>query len=516
MKPATLKCAVYTRKSTERGLEQDFNTLDAQREACLAYITSQKSEGWVSVKHLYDDGGYSGGSMDRPALNLLLEDIKAGKVNVVVVYKIDRLTRSLTDFAKLVEVFDQCGVSFVSVTQSFNTTTSMGRLTLNVLLSFAQFEREVIGERIRDKIAASKKKGMWMGGHPMLGYDIVERQLVINRSEAENIRYIFDRYLELKTIRRLQADLEARGITSKTWTSRAGRVHVGKPYGYGALHHLLSNPVYAGCIGHRGEVHEGQHEAIIPKEKWQQVQDLLQGNAVMPRGHKKQRMKNILKGKIFGADGMLYTPVRTNRHSRHYRYYVRRDVVQGTVSRTNVHARLPAHEIEDLILNALVAELADPEKLAHVLGIDVAANLGIFIQASKKVGSIVDLHTAVQKVVVEPDLVTMDISAKDLAACINADFSVALLAEEKAIHKIQIPFHTRRAHRGAVTMLSGDGSDLLDMPKSRLESLVRGIIWRDEHFKGKRFCEIAKENNCSRSFVIQLIEKSFRLPSLVK
>lgn len=203
MKPAIQKCAVYTRKSTDKGLEQDFNTLDAQREACLAFIASQKSEGWVAQKQHYDDGGYSGGSIDRPALQQLLEDVKAGKINVVVVYKIDRLTRSLADFAKLVEIFDQHGVSFVSVTQSFNTTTSMGRLTLNVLLSFAQFEREVIGERIRDKIAASKKKGMWMGGNPMLGYDIKNRQLMINESEAKTIRYIFDRYIELKSVRQL-------------------------------------------------------------------------------------------------------------------------------------------------------------------------------------------------------------------------------------------------------------------------------------------------------------------------
>lgn len=509
MKPATLKCAVYTRKSTERGLEQDFNTLDAQREACLAYIASQKSEGWLPVKHLYDDGGYSGGSMDRPALNLLLEDIKAGQVNVVVVYKIDRLTRSLTDFAKLVEVFDQYGVSFVSVTQSFNTTTSMGRLTLNVLLSFAQFEREVIGERIRDKIAASKKKGMWMGGHPMLGYDIVERQLVVNRAEAESIRYLFDRYLELKTIKRLQADLEAKGITSKTWTSRAGRVHVGKPYGYGALHHLLSNPVYAGCIGHRGEIHEGQHEAIIPKEKWQQVQDLLQSNAVAPRGHKKQSMKNILKGKIFGADGMIYTPVRTNRHGRHYRYYVRRDVVQGQKSKMGAHARLPAHEIEGLVLNAIVTEMKEPENLAQMLGVALATNLNALVQASGQGTAIGTLHRAVQKAVVGRDCVTIDVAAKDLAACIDAELGIVLSATTEGVYRIEVPFHTLRARRGgAVVMQAGDGSDPLDLPKSKLESLVKGVICRDKHFRGNSFVEIAKEYGCSRSFIISLIGKS--------
>lgn len=505
------KCAVYTRKSTERGLEQDFNTLDAQREACLAYIASQKSEGWVPVKHLYDDGGYSGGSMDRPALNLLLEDIRAGKINVVVVYKIDRLTRSLTDFAKLVEVFDQYGVSFVSVTQSFNTTTSMGRLTLNVLLSFAQFEREVIGERIRDKIAASKKKGMWMGGHPMLGYDIVDRQLVVNKAEAESIRYIFDRYLELKTIRRLQADLETKGITSKTWTSRAGRVHDGKPYGYGALHHLLSNPVYSGCIGHRGEIHEGQHEAIIPKEKWQQVQDLLQGNAVAPRGHKKQSMKNILKGKIFGTDGMIYTPVRTNRHGRHYRYYVRRDVVQGKASETGARARLPAHEIEELVLNAVVTEMKEPEKLAYMLEVDAETNLEILMHSSKKIDSMVNLYRAVQKIVVGSDWMTVDVSAKNLAACIDEGLGIVFPIQEDTIRQLQVPYRAKRAHRGAVVILGGDREDPLDIPKSRLGSLVRGVVWRDEYLKGLSFRRIAKVNKVDESYVRKLIDMSLLL-----
>lgn len=213
------------------------------------HITSQKSEGWAPVKHHYDDGGYSGGSLDRPALNLLLEDIRAGKINVVVVYKIDRLTRSLTDFAKLVETFDQYNVSFVSVTQSFNTTTSMGRLTLNVLLSFAQFEREVIGERIRDKIAASKKKGMWMGGCPPMGYDIKDRNLVINEREVQDVRYIFDRYLEVGSVARLADGLKEKDIRSKSWVSRTGRIYTGRHYGFGGLHHLLSNPVYAGyCL----------------------------------------------------------------------------------------------------------------------------------------------------------------------------------------------------------------------------------------------------------------------------
>ena len=510
MKPPAQKCAIYTRKSTERGLDQEFNTLDAQRESCLAFITSQKSEGWVPVHHLYDDGGYSGGTMDRPALNLLLDDIRSGKINIVVVYKIDRLTRSLTDFAKLVEVFDRHGVSFVSVTQSFNTTTSMGRLTLNVLLSFAQFEREVIGERIRDKVAASKKKGMWMGGHPMLGYDIVDRQLVLNRNEAETIRGIFDGYLELGTIARLQAHLEAKGITSKSWASRAGRKHIGQPYGCGALHHLLSNPVYAGCIGHKGAVYEGKHDAIIPKEKWQRAQEMLQNNSPTPRGQKKQSVSSLLKGKLFDADGVLYTPMRTNKQGKLYRYYVSRNSVQGRAPENGFPARLPAHEIEMLVLDALVAELSDTEKSSLILDMNHESDWEALDRVAKGVGTLTHLHTALHRVTFGPGTLTIEINVKKLFDCLGDIIRLEIPVEaENRLHCLTIPYHMGRARKGAVVIRQGDGTDALDLPKSKLESLVKGTIWRDEHFAGKSFIEIAKNNNCSRAFVIQLIDKSF-------
>ncbi len=256
-----LRCAIYTRKSTEEGLEQDFNSLDAQREACEAFIASQKHEGWVALPTQYDDGGYSGGTLERPALQRLLADIRGSKVDVVVVYKIDRLTRSLLDFAKIVEVFDAHGVSFVSVTQAFNTATSMGRLTLNVLLSFAQFEREVTGERIRDKIAASKKKGMWMGGYPPLGYDVKDRKLVVNEAEAETVRYIFRRYQELRSVRLLKEHLDAAGIVSKHRTAPDGRPYGGKPIARGALYHMLQNRIYRGEIVHKDQAYPGEHDA---------------------------------------------------------------------------------------------------------------------------------------------------------------------------------------------------------------------------------------------------------------
>ena len=256
-----LRCAIYTRKSSEEGLEQEFNSLDAQREACEAYVRSQKHEGWQALPALYDDPGYSGGNMERPALKRLLADIAAKRIDVVVVYKVDRLTRSLADFAKIVEVFDASAVSFVSITQAFNTTTSMGRLTLNVLLSFAQFEREVTGERIRDKIAASKKKGLWMGGQPALGYDVKDRKLVVNEAEAETVRMIFRRYLDLGSVRELKAALDAEGMVSKHRTAADGSAYGGQSFSRGALYQMLQNRVYRGEIVHKGAAYPGEHPA---------------------------------------------------------------------------------------------------------------------------------------------------------------------------------------------------------------------------------------------------------------
>lgn len=512
MKTEKKKCAIYTRKSTDKGLEQDFNTLDAQRESCLAYIASQKSEGWIAEKKNYDDGGYSGGSLERPALQQLLEDIKTGKINIVVVYKIDRLTRSLADFAKLVEVFDQYGVSFVSVTQSFNTTTSMGRLTLNVLLSFAQFEREVIGERIRDKVAASKKKGMWMGGNPMLGYDIKDRQLVINESEAKVVRYIYGRYLELGSIRRLKEDLEQEGIKSKSWISQAGREHTGQSHSHGALYYLLSNPVYAGLIRHKGEVHEGMHKPIIPRDEWQHVQETLIEKARTNRGHKNQSVENILKGRIFDAEGTLYTPMRAHKKEKQYRYYVSQNIVQNRNHPKNVIGRLPAYEIEMLILNAITSEIADVHKLSAMSGVDLELHYRVLEHVSKSAHTIPDIDIIINRVVVHTGSIAVEVCVRKLTDLINKELDIVLpIAEGLMSHTLTVPYHTKRAGKGAVIIRSGDGKDPLDLPKNQLETLVKGIIWRDEHFRGKSFIQIAQENACSRSLVLQTIYKTFEI-----
>src|SRR5467141_3483404 len=300
----TIRCAIYTRKSSEEGLEQEFNSLQAQREACEAFINSQRHEGWVCLRAAYDDGGFSGATMDRPALQQLLGDLTAGRVDTVVVYKIDRLTRSLADFAKIVEILDTRGASFVSVTQQFNTTTSMGRLTLNVLLSFAQFEREVIGERIRDKIAASKKKGMWMGGVPPLGYQAQDRKLVIVESEAEIVRFIFRRYAELGSVRRLRDELEARSIQSKLRTSAAGGVSGGKPFARGALYLMLQNRIYRGEIVHNRQSYLGEHEPIIDQPLWEAVQTQVASNAAQQRNDGgKTRPPSLLAAMLFDGDG---------------------------------------------------------------------------------------------------------------------------------------------------------------------------------------------------------------------
>src|SRR6202040_891452 len=316
------RCAIYTRKSSEEGLEQAFNSLDAQREACAAFILSQKHEGWTVLSALYDDGGFSGGTMERPALKKLIADIEAGQIDVVVVYKVDRLTRALSDFAKLVEVFDRRGVSFVSITQQFNTITSMGRLTLNVLLSFAQFEREVTGERIRDKIAASKKKGMWMGGLVPLGYDLEDRKLVPNPKEVALVSKIFSLYVEMGCVRKLAERLDCEEIRSKVWITRTGARLGGATFARGALYNLLRNRLHIGEIRHRDQWYAGEHKGIVPRSLWDRVQAQLNNNLRKRSNRVRERASSLLTGLVENEQGTRYTPSFTVRRGRRYRYYV--------------------------------------------------------------------------------------------------------------------------------------------------------------------------------------------------
>lgn len=350
------RCAIYTRKSTDEGLEQNFNSLHAQREACEAYIKSQTHEAWRPVKTTFDDGGYSGGSMDRPGLADLIDEIKDRKIDVVVVYKVDRLTRSLADFAKLVELFDAHGVSFVSVTQQFNTTTSMGRLTLNVLLSFAQFEREVTAERIRDKVAASKKKGIWMGGPVPLGYDVVDRKLIVNETEAKTVGALFDLYAELGSVRALKEEADRRGLVTKRRMSTTGRVTGGKPFSRGNLYALLSSPIYKGDLPHKGDSHPGQHDAIIDPETWERVQRRLKENAVDRRTGRNASSPSLLTGLVYDETGDLLTPSHATKKGRRYHYYVSHRLLQGDVS-DGSGWRLQAKTLENVVLKLVIDHL---------------------------------------------------------------------------------------------------------------------------------------------------------------
>lgn len=351
-KPKTIRCAVYTRKSSEEGLEQEYNSLHAQRDACEAYIRSQIGEGWTCLKTAYDDGGISGGTMERPGLKQLLADIAARRIDVVVVYKVDRLTRSLWDFAKIVEVFDTHAVSFVSVTQSFNTTSSMGRLTLNMLLSFAQFEREVTSERIRDKIAASKRKGMWMGGGVPLGYEAEGRTLKINDAEAETVRHIFARYLAPRSAHTLVAELKADGVKSKRSVFSTGRTRGGGDLDRGALYKLLANPAYLGKVRHKDQVYDGLHPAIVDQETFDAVQELLAENSVKRTTGSARRTSSPLMGKLFNAEGQPMVPTfSVGRGGKKYRYYVSAPLQRGESAGQGLDSihRVPGTAIDEVV-----------------------------------------------------------------------------------------------------------------------------------------------------------------------
>src|SRR5512144_876781 len=358
------RCAIYTRKSSEEGLEMEFNSLDAQREAALAYVQSQKHEGWILVGDRYDDGGFSGGSMKRPALQRLLRDVECGRIDVIVVYKVDRLSRSLADFARIVEVFEKNKSSFVSITQQFNTTTSMGRLTLNILLSFAQFEREVIGERIRDKFAASRRKGMWMGGTPPLGYDVVERKLVVNETEAELVRLIFNRFLRVGSATQLAQELRRAGHTTKSWMTQDGRRRPGKPIDKGAIYKILGNRIYLGEAVHKGTSYPGEHEAVIDRPTWDKVHAILAENTAARSNSTRSQTPALLRGLIFAPGGHTMTPSHSRKNGRLYRYYVSTDAIRRGYAECPLRS-VPAAELEEAVVEQVRHLLRTPEIIAR-------------------------------------------------------------------------------------------------------------------------------------------------------
>lgn len=431
-----LRCAIYTRKSTEEGLDQAFNSLDAQREACEAYALSQKSEGWSVLPTLYDDGGYSGGSMERPALARLLADMQSGKVDIVIVYKVDRLTRSLNDFARIVDVFDAAGASFVSVTQQFNTTTSMGRLTLNVLLSFAQFEREVIGERIRDKVAQSKAKGMWMGGPVPLGYDVVDRKLVPNAAEAETVRHIFRRYLAVPSVLVLMERLKEEGIVTKRQLMRDGTTRGGQFFVRGPLYHLLANPVYIGKVRHRDQLYDGEHPAIIDQALWDAVQAKRADSIGTRRDNGNSQHNSLLTGLIRDHIDRPMSPSHAVKAKRRYRYYVSNmaSAVDGAAAKAPA-LRLPSAELERTTISALTNLLVDQPTILSLPQADARA-LHRRLEMSRSLASTLQQAARVKvrqhflamdlSVIVHPDGIDASISQRRLVALLDGEVPASM------------------------------------------------------------------------------------------
>jgi site-specific DNA recombinase len=526
-----LRCAIYTRKSSEEGLEQEFNSLHAQREACEAYIGSQRHEGWACLPQPYDDGGRSGGTMDRPALQELLADIRDGKVDVVVVYKIDRLTRSLADFAKIVEIFDARAVSFVSVTQQFNTTTSMGRLTLNVLLSFAQFEREVTGERIRDKIAASKRKGIWMGGVPPLGYTVRDRKLVVVEHEAETVRYIFRRYATLGSVRLLQEELEAGHVAGKVWTSASGRRWGGKPLGRGALYLILRNRIYRGKIVHKNESFPGEHAAIVDPALWDRVQARLAENAVERGGGTRVKNPSLLTGLLFDSEGNRITPTHAVKQGRRYRYYVSRQLITGARADAAAGLRLPAAEIEQIVVNRIRRLLTDRASLFPVIEAHIAdplrqlplmaraAELAAQWAALSPLRMRVILLAVLDRVEVHPDQVMMHLRPHRLAGLLQDRLTASEIAQVAGEPALLLSHPVRLRRAGKEVRMVIEHTDPFAPPAKPDPALIR-LVGRAHRFHARllthtgKFGDLARSEKLNRSYFSRLLRIAYLAPDI--
>ena len=519
---AIRRCAVYTRKSSDEGLEQDFNSLHAQREACEAFIKSQQGEGWRLVKTAYDDGGLSGGNMERPALQRLLEDIRHGLIDVVVVYKVDRLTRSLADFAKMVEVFDAQRVSFVAVTQQFNTTTSMGRLTLNVLLSFAQFEREVTGERIRDKIAASKRKGIWMGGCPSIGYDVRDRRLVVNQAEAATVRRIYHHYLEVGSVRKLKKDLDRDGVMSKIRVSRKGIRSGGMSFSRGALYELLSNPIYIGEIRHKRERHPGQHEAILERELWEKVQQSLLNRAARAPEPRTKAPSSPLAGKVFDETGEPLYAQSTVKGRCRYRYYVSRALVRGSTAEGQRGWRVPGPELERAVAIAARGILDDKPAILEALqtaGMGDAHINPIFTLAAEwSERLLAERERSIALVeLVEKAVLT------DEGVRLGLNISVSAIWPDRAsfgkvLHLVRfVPLKVKR--RGVEMRLIINGGDEPRKPDpALLKAFARARGWFEELASGRvrSLVGIARREGLAQRYVTRLTKLAFVSPAFVE
>jgi len=526
---ARVRCAIYTRKSSEEGLEQSFNSLDAQREACEAYILSQRHEGWHVVSNRYDDGGFSGGNMERPGLKRLLDDIAAKRVDTVVVYKVDRLTRSLADFAKIVEQFDQQGVSFVSVTQQFNTTTSMGRLTLNVLLSFAQFEREVTGERIRDKIAASKRKGMWMGGVVPLGYDLKDRHLMLNPEEAKRVEEIFEAYLAEGCVSKLQVYLEKNNIRSKKRLSKTGNASGDNDFSRGALYELLQNRIYLGEIVHKDTSFPGQHPAIIERTLWDRVQEQFKVNLQAERKRPRATSKSLLLGLLYDEADNRFTPSHATKKGRRYRYYVSQTLTKGAVKEKNNPVRLPAEEIEELVLSQLAALLQSAPRILDIWGASffsvadthmIARVAKEYLTSHEKIRS--DLPSIVTRITVRQKKVELKLSKQALLKCfLNRQRDEEIDSSETGSEDLITLEEDAQLRRcgGEVRLVLADSSQ----SKARsVPSLVRAVArahdWMDQILRGEVSNQraLAKQTGFDERYISRIIPLAFLAPDITE
>jgi site-specific DNA recombinase len=508
---APKRCAVYTRKSSEEGLEQNFNSLHAQRQACEAFVKSQAGEGWRLVKAAYDDGGCSGAAMDRPALKTLLAHVKEKRIDVVVVYKVDRLTRSLADFAKMVEIFDAHSVSFVAVTQQFNTTSSMGRLTLNVLLSFAQFEREVTGERIRDKIAASKQKGMWMGGTVPPGYDVRDHRLLVNAKEAATVRLIFRLYIELGSVRQVRDELYRRSMVSKPRVSKNGARSGGVRFGRGALYQMLANPIYVGEIRHKRISHPGQHEPIVERSLWQRVQELLEQRAARQRGGVTRKSTGLLTGKLFDENGEPVYACGTKKGDRRYRYFVSRKLVRGSDKTREGGWRISAEEIERAVLAAARQMLSDRGALASTLkayGFG-AAELKLALEVIDRevksldgIGSLDSAASIIDRVELKRDGMQITLNLRALLPTDSISYGGAGLRMTRAVHM-------QMKRRGVETRLviPGEAVGASQSDPALLRALSRGYQWFGELASGRAAStkQIAAREGLSHSYVRHVV-----------
>jgi site-specific DNA recombinase len=524
-----IRCAVYTRKSSEEGLEQAFNSLDAQREACEAYILSQRHEGWTLVSTMYDDGGISGGTLARPALQRLLADITAKKIDTVVVYKVDRLTRSLSDFAKIVDVFDAQGASFVSITQQFNTTTSMGRLTLNMLLSFAQFEREVTGERIRDKIAASKRKGMWMGGNPPLGYDIQDRKLVINETEAEQVRHIFRRYIALGSVRLLVEDLKRDKIISKRRTSATGRTSGGTTLVRGALYLMLQNPIYRGQIVHKQACYPGEHAAIIDEDLWTAVAERLANNKQDRDTGALAESPSLLAGLLFDASGEPMTPTHAVKNGRRYRYYISRVLVTQSRAQAPHGQRIPAGDIETLVTDRLCTFLNSRHELQSSIAqhaADAASQLFMIAQAASLAQTWGQKTVAAQHQFLAALVPRINSGKLRIELHLNRFELLAHLQPEETRHPtdqqaadiivLPIAAQLKRAGLGQRLIIENQHHATPDATLIRL--LAKTFALRDQLFGGNGVTtrDVATAQSTTSSYATRLLRLTFLAPDIVR